>query len=128
MRNAEKVRYQKTLDGVETSATPNHIIRYFPDVFLGNGHKGLSALASKNGIDVRNLRHGEFLMFVNKQQTALKLFVMGNVVAYLKIPGSERINPKVITMIPRFFNGTEINYNKALRAALSKYYAPQVSQ
>lgn len=124
MLNAESFRFEKVVKSViETEVKSQHIIRYFPEVVMSNGHNGLSKLAKDAGIDPAKLKPGEYLMFVNKSQTALKMYTPGNVVAHLKMPGTQKLNPRTITMLPRFFNGKEINYNGALREAFRKYYA-----
>ena len=122
--NPEVQSWQRKFDAVSMAGfkATNRVVRYFPDTHLGNGHSGLAEIARKHDINVSRLDFGEFVIFVNKKQTALKLFAPGNIVAYLKMPGSTRLNPKVISMIPRFFNGTEIDYNKALREVIKKEF------
>lgn len=121
--NIEAQRFEDILQRAEArTMTPNKIIRYFPDIHLGNGHDGLAHIALKNKVDVRKLYPGEFVIFVNKTQTGLKLFSQGNMVCYLKMPGSQRINPRVISLIPRFFNGSQINYSGALAEVINREF------
>jgi len=121
MINPERVKFNKNIRlASEGPISTNKIIRYFPDVFMGNGHNGLSQLAKSNGIDLRSLKPGEFAIFVNKDQTALKLYACNNVIAYLKMPGNMKIDSNTIINIPCFFNGTRINYDKALAKTLKE--------
>lgn len=100
----------------------NRIVRYFSDTHLGNGHDGLRKLAKDSNVDLMSLRHGEFVVFVNKKKNALKLFASGYVIAHLKLPNGERINPRTIALLPKFFNGTEINYSNALKEVIKQEY------
>jgi hypothetical protein len=119
--NAEKVRYKAGLEVLESTKTVHQkIIRFFPDTFMGNGHDGLARIAKRHDIDVTNLRWGEYVIFMNKNKTALKLYSQGNLIAHLRMTGSNTIDMHTISMIPRFFNGTRINYDAALREVLTK--------
>lgn len=100
----------------------NRIVRYFPDTHLGNSHQGLADIASKHKIRVNALEIGEFVVFVNKKQNALKMFASGNVIAYLKTPDGRRLHPKAIGMIPNFFNGREIKYDAVLTEVINKEF------
>lgn len=123
MSKADRVQFNNILDEVEKTKNKDvSILRYFPDVHMGYGHKGLSEIADKAGVSISKQPVGEYLIFVNKAQTALKLYARGGVIAHLKMPGTQKINPRTIRLIPRFFNGSEINYNAALNAAIKKYY------
>lgn len=93
----------------------NRIIRYFPESDLRCGHLGLSVVARKHKIDTSELSPGEFLVFSNKTKNKMKIYAPGNVIAYLKSPDNRRLDLRVITLIPRFFNGTDFNYSGALK-------------
>ena len=95
------------------------IISYFPDVHMGLGHQGLSDLARKHKRSVDKLEAGDFLLFMNRSQTAFKLYAAGNVIAYYKSTRG-RIEPSTITMLPKYFNGTRIDYDGALKEAVEK--------
>lgn len=95
------------------------IIRYFSGVHLGLGHPGLTKLASKHGLKVNELGDGEYVLFANTRMTGIKLFAQNNCIAYYKSP-SGRIDPRVIALIPRFFNGTRIDLDGALREVILK--------
>lgn len=100
----------------------NRIIRYFPNTDLRNAHDGLRLIASKEKIDVDGLKVGEFVIFVNSKQTVLKMYTLGGIIAHLKMPQGHRINPKTIAEIPRFFSGSRINYDAALREVMHREF------
>ncbi len=98
----------------------NKIVRYFPDTNLSGGFDRLSAIAKRNRIDVSSLAFGEYLIFVNKKRDKLKMLCGNDLVAYLRLPNGARIDLRTIALIPRFFNGTAIEYDRALREVLEK--------
>lgn len=112
-------RLKKVKDNWRSSTK---IVRYFSNIDLRNGHDGLASIAKKAGIFVSELETGEFALFVNRKQTALKMYTQGLLIAHLRLPNGRRINPKTIAMLPNFFNGSEIRYNKALEAVLQKEF------
>ncbi len=50
------------------------------------------------------------------------MYTRGGIIAHLKMPAGQRINPKTIAEIPRFFNGSKINYDAALREVMHKEF------
>lgn len=97
------------------------IIRYFPESDLRKGHIGLAIIAKREGVDVKSLGHGEYLIFANRAQNRVKLYAGGNVIAYLKLDKG-RIDPRTISLIPRYFTGHKIRYDDALREVLGKEF------
>lgn len=125
MAQAERALYQKYLDEVARAPkrAPQAILRFFPETHLGNSHAGLSKLAEEHKIQVTKLKPGEYVVFVNRAQTALKMYAPGNVVAHLKMPsGAGRIDPRVIRLMPRFFSGGVIDYDSALETILKREF------
>lgn len=101
--NAEEIRFQKKLDSIPlVRKMENRVIRFFPDTNLRNGHKGLTDLALSQGLKLDDLAWGEFVIFMNKRQTDLKMFSNGGLLAHLKMPNGARIDFRVISLIPRF--------------------------
>lgn len=98
------------------------IVRFFPDVDMRNGHDGLTELARSHKINVSDLVNGEYCLFLNRKLTHVKLFAPGNVIAHLKLPDNKKIDPSTIALIPRFFDGSKINYDKALSEAIRKKF------
>ena len=100
----------------------NKILRYFPDADLRGQHLGLSFIANKAGIKTASLGQGEFLVFVNRKRDRLKMYASGEVVAYLKLEGGRKIDPKVIQHLPRHFNGAKINYDAAMKEVMRENF------
>lgn len=100
------------------------IVYFAPDTNLRCGHDGLSEIAkkSKHKIFVEALLPGEYLIFTNKAQNALKLYACGNVIAHLKMPAGQKLNMEAIQFIPCFFNGEKIDYKGALAEAMKKQF------
>lgn len=97
----------------------NRVIRFFRDTHLGNGHEGLAYIAKKEGIDVRNLPKGEFVIFANKRMNGIKAYTQ-NCVAYLKSPDGRRLEMKTIQKLPNYFSGSSFRYDDALAEVFSK--------
>jgi hypothetical protein len=100
----------------------NTLVRYYPDTDMRNGHDGLAEMARKSGIKIDNLGAGEFLAFVNRARNKLKLYNGQELVAYLRLKDNRKIDPRVIQNLPRYFDGTKINYDAAMRDSLMKYF------
>lgn len=96
----------------------NNLVRVFFNADMRNGHDGLRLLARTHKIDMDILNSNEFVCFVNRRQTQLKLFAPDNVIAHYK--SDKRIDVRTIRLIPRFFNGRELIYDEALRQVLEK--------
>lgn len=94
----------------------NRLLRVFFDTDLRCGHLGLTKIARDNKVYFEKLSPGEFTLFINRSQTSFKLFASTNVLAYYK--GTRRIDMDVIKHVPTVFNGSEINYDAALKKML----------
>lgn len=114
MHTQREVYLQRVTNWSLNKPAHNRIVRYFPDTFLGNGHRGLSKIALDSGVKVETLEPGEFIIFVNKGYTALKMFASGNVVAHLKMPQGSRLDPMAIKFLPMFFSGGKIDWGSAI--------------
>ncbi len=122
LRSVQSELFEKRLETLPRRSMRNHnrVIRFFPDTHLGNGHDGLARIASKNNVDVRNLGWGEFVVFMNSRCSALKMYSQGGLIAHLKMPGNGRIAMETIALIPRFFNGTNIDYQGSLAETIRR--------
>lgn len=100
----------------------NKIIRFFPEVDMRNGHDGLRKLARKEGVNVDALGAGEYVIFLNRSKRMVKMFASGNIIAFLKMADNKKLDPRTIALIPRYFNGSKINYDAALEAVLNKEF------
>jgi hypothetical protein len=102
--------------------TKNRLIRVFTDTNLKNNHLGLEKIAKSKDVDVSKLDMGEFVVFVNRKRNALKMYAPGNIVAHLKLPENTKIDMRTIALLPKHFNGGEINYSGALKEYIKKEF------
>jgi hypothetical protein len=120
--NAEATRFYKRVDDVKKA--PARLVRFFPETNLGNGHDGLAKIAKKHDVDVFNLGYGEYVVFLNRKRTAIKMYAPNSIVVHQRLPQGAQVDLRVIERLPLHFNGTKINYSAALRetvvAALTK--------
>ena len=100
----------------------NHILSYFPDIDLRQGHLGLSKVAAMAKRPLNNLNQGDFLLFVNRSQTALKVLTTGGVLVHVKSEHG-RLNFEAVNMLPQYFSGSAFNYKGALKKTLEKRLA-----
>lgn len=89
------------------------------DTHMGNGHAGLAALAGKK-INVENLGKGECVVFINRAQTALKMFASGGQLLLHYKSRHGAIDADVIRHLPNHVDGGTLNYGAALKASLKK--------
>ncbi len=107
---------KKRLDQVKSFNFP---IKAIFDVNLGKGHQGLSEIAASLGVKTDSLDRGQFVLFLNKAQTAVKVFASNNVVAYYKNPDRKPMTMVQLANIPRCFNGHSFEWNIKLEKQLS---------
>lgn len=100
----------------------NRVLRVVFNTDLRNSHDGLSQLAKDFKIDTARLKPGEYIVFINTAKTALKLYAAGQVIAYFRMPTHRKMDMRVISLIPRFFNGRELKYDDALRELITKQW------
>lgn len=91
----------------------------FFDVNMSKGHKGLGEILKSNK---KKISDDTSVIFINKRWTALKMLTSSNVILHLKTPKSGRIDPNTIKYLPHCVDGGEIDYSKALKAALDRDY------
>lgn len=96
------------------------IIRFFPDTDLRCGHDGLSEIAKEHKINVQSLGAGEFVVFTNRKKTAVKLYAANYTVVHQRMVGGAKIDMRVISLIPKYFNGTKINIDGAVKEIITK--------
>lgn len=122
LRSEGSVKFFSRLEKWEKTQAPKtgRIVRVFLDTHMALGHTGLDELAKKEGVSLSALDRGDFVVFINTQQTAMKVFTGGNIYAHLKMPGSHKIDLRVIRLIPSFFTGAQLNYKGALADLIKK--------
>jgi hypothetical protein len=94
------------------------LVNVFFGVSMSNGHKGLNERILKAGKDL----DAGMSVFINKKWTALKVITPDDTILHYKSPSNRPIEPGVIKYLPRTFNGSRLNYNKALEMTLTKEY------
>lgn len=95
----------------------NRLVRYVPDADLRQGYDGMN-----KKVPLMNLGKGEFVAFVNRKRDKVKLCTGQDMVAYLRLPTGQRIDPRVIKYLPEFFNGQHLDYDKAVEKTLRKSF------
>lgn len=91
------------------------LMHIFFDISMSNGHNGLEKILSR-----KKVSRDEYVVFINKNWTALKMITPGDVVLHLKC--KHRIEPKAIKYLPHCVNGSDLDYPQALEQALLKDY------
>jgi len=97
----------------------NKLVHYFPESDLRSGHTGLAKLAQKARVSVSALNPGDFLLFVNRKQTAFKVLTANNILAHYKSP-SGRVDLGAVQYMSAAFSGGEFNFDRALYIKLEK--------
>jgi hypothetical protein len=121
LTNTEKSRYENQVQTVsDAKRTIQKIIRFFPETDMRNGHDGLAKIAKDNKINVTQLNLGEYVIFVNKKKTAIKMYAPNHIIVHQRLPGGARLDARVISLIPKYFNGTKINLDGALKEVITK--------
>lgn len=98
----------------------NEVIRVYPDSDLRSGHDGLRKSLRKDGRDPETLDNGQFYLFINRRQSAFKMFAANNTLVHYKSPRG-RVDLRTIQFIPQCMSGGKLNFNKALTLMLDKY-------
>lgn len=93
---------------IQTYPIPEHnkagrVIQVFLNADLRYGMRGLSETCYKHGIKTLELKSGQYVVFVNRSRTMLKLITQNNVVAQLKRNNGEVIDLTIISRIPQAF-------------------------
>jgi hypothetical protein len=97
----------------------NRLLRVVFNADLRCSHDGLEKLAKSLKLDVAKLPVGQFVAFINARKTSIKLYAAGQTIAYFKMPRGQ-LNLKILSVIPKFFNGRELRYDDALKDVILK--------
>lgn len=97
----------------------NRLLRIVFNSDLRSGHNGLTAVAKKLDLDMSTLKPGEFVAFVNMKKTMLKIYAAGQVIVHCKPPKGQ-LNLNTLKLIPKYFNGGEFEYTKALSEIIKR--------
>ena len=113
------------------SESRNRLVGYFGNVDFRLQHDSLKKLVKGKRIYLgvnkqlllEDLKIGEFVAFINRDKTAVKLFGANNLLVYQKAPYGQKIHPGAIFLIPRYFSGKTIDLNRANAEAILADYA-----
>lgn len=83
----------------------NKILHIFEEVDMRKGHPGLAQLTAKQGISVSTLGRGEYVIFVNRDKSGVKVFTSGHTICYQKSEDGSPFSMNTIMSIPYLFNG-----------------------
>lgn len=100
----------------------NKTAQFFANVDMRKGYDGLQKLAKKNDLDLSTLARGSFAVFVNRKMNKFKLATCNDVVAYQRLPQGKYLDPRIIAILPEYFNGSTIDYPAAQRAMINKAF------
>lgn len=95
----------------------NRLVRYIGDQDLRQGYDGLN-----KKFPLTNLGAGEFVAFVNRAKDKVKLATGNDVIVYHRMQKGQRIDPRVIQLLPKYLSGNKINYDAAMREVLQKAF------
>jgi hypothetical protein len=101
----------------ESSVSKDRVLQVFLNSDMRCNEPGLTIIAKKNGIDATKLQIGQYLIFINRSQTMLKVFAFGRVIASYRSPHG-RLEPLMLVEIPKAFKGVGMNFDAPLKAAL----------
>jgi hypothetical protein len=88
------------------------ILQVFLDSDLRSGHDGLSKIAERNKVDTKKLGAGQYLVFINRSKTMVKVFTGNQIIAHHKSRRG-RITMDAIKFIPEAFTGSGDFYMEA---------------
>ena len=126
--STQPYRYDHLVQQFETSyqrrPARNRIVRVFLECSMSRGHQGLMELARTVNVDVTNLGPGEFVIFINRAKTALKMYAAANILVHLKMPEGRKLNMEAVRFIPVAFNAVEmrVDYDAANSMALEESF------
>lgn len=104
------------------------ILHWVPDVYMGNAHEGLAAIAKKElKVNVSELKPGEFILFMNTRWTGFKVYCANHILLHYRSPDHRRLNAKAVLALPHFIKGQHINYDKALASTIRDEYGSRYS-
>lgn len=93
------------------------IKRIYFDTSMSLSFGGLSEMMKKSKLDIGTIESGEFVVFVNRKQTAFKLLCGPSLLVYHN-NGGRRFPITAITQMPRFFDGSKIDFSAAVDRAV----------
>ncbi len=103
------------------------LIQAFKDIDMRLSFTGLTEVASKAGIELSDLKPGEYVAFFNTTRTYLKIAASNNVIASRKMPHGRFYDLTCIRGVVEAFQNTgAIDYDKVLQGKLTKLLEKRV--
>ena len=97
-------RSRKTTERNLKAVSSNPVLSIFFDVHMGMAHPGLAELARAKRLHVERLLPEQYVVFMNCNGKALKIFAAGNTLVHLKVPEG-KVSVELIESIPTIFGG-----------------------
>ena len=112
---------KKAIKSPEKAPKASIIRQAFLDVSMVNKHRGLSLIAKEAGINVDELKPGEFLLFLNANRTQAAMYGAMGVLTYIAHPRKHRISSLILKNLPEIFKGEAFDYDKELKPFLETF-------
>jgi len=104
------------------------IRRVFLNVSMGNRHDGLARVATAAGVKLAEMKHDDYLVFINTGRDKIAMLVGPQALdnpqpmAYVRLGKGRTVDFNAIRYLPKFFNGTSLSYDGALKEALEEHF------
>lgn len=115
-------KHEPYFPNLATQRKENKVLQLVFNADLRGGHDRLAKDASKLGIEVDRIKVGDFVVFVNRKRSALKIYAAGFTIAHFRMPDGRVMDPRILRLVPKFFNGKELNYSGALEEVIKKEF------
>lgn len=100
----------------ESGSSKPRIAQCFLNADLRGSHNSLRLMANDNGLDLDEIGSNQFVVFVNKKRTLMKVWAGFGTFSFTR---RERIDLNAIKYLPRVFGATgDLNYDSALEQSL----------
>lgn len=93
------------------------IARVYFDIDLRCSFDGLAEVLKQDDKDIANLSKGDLVIFMNRKMTAFKMLA-GPAYLVLYRNGSARIPLDAIQYLPTYFDGTQLEFTKAVEKSV----------
>lgn len=93
------------------------IARVYFDVDLRCSFQGLRKFLTKEKIDPISLGKGNLIIFMNRRATSFKMLAGNDYLVYYNNSG-RRIPLDAIQYLPTYFDGTSLEFNKAMEKSV----------
>lgn len=87
---------------------------------------GLRKIATEAGFNPKKMKNGDYMFFINGKKDKIAALVgspqgtdsEGGVMCYYRLGAGRTVDMTTIRYIPQFFDGKNLNYDKALNKAV----------